>query len=308
MNYINNVEVIKKLTENLPNTKQRFGLLGSLLLISMCVFIHFLSFDAMQQLLAEHCNLSVVFINKKDKIEKDKNEKEKNEITSTSNIDDDASIITYQVVEDNTPMFSEIETNQPIKNYRAGDILTKLTVNPDSNEDTINWKFVMDSSGNLGWIHANSLKELDGEKINVMNVSATTSYIKKKTKEIMKPGFIIDGLIETSWQEGVNGTGKGEFIHMSFTGEEKISKLLILNGNVITKKKYFENNRLKVAILKFSNGSQQEINFTDEYTLTGINITFDSPIATKWIEIVIEDVYRGSKYNDTCISEIIALR
>jgi len=66
------------------------------------------------------------------------------------------------------------------------------------------------------------------------------------------------------------------------------------------------NNRLKRATLFFSNGEQIELNFADTRGIQRIPLArAPGPgIETTFIKLVIEEVYAGSRYDDTCIAEI----
>jgi len=53
--------------------------------------------------------------------------------------------------------------------------------------------------------------------------------------------------------------------------------------------------------LEFSNGKSFNVKLADKKEMQGISI---EPIETEFIRFVIIDIYKGNKYNDTCISEL----
>ena len=174
----------------------------------------------------------------------------------------------------------------------------------------------------------------------VTNITAST-FLPDKISVFTKDGVILkanfspvaafDGLTETSWCENVPGDGIGEYIELSLT--EKVWGLSINNGftrlpvedwlfngkNGETlfdrgvkddskgfKDYYSQNNRIKKLSLTNPEG---RILYTlelkdqrDSQTFPGINL---SPGTYR---LVIEEVYRGTKWQDTCLGEITFLK
>jgi hypothetical protein len=65
------------------------------------------------------------------------------------------------------------------------------------------------------------------------------------------------------------------------------------------------NNRLQRATLIFSSGEQVELAFSDTRGVQMIPLArAPSPIITTFVKVVIDEVYPGSKYDDTCLAEI----
>ena len=55
-------------------------------------------------------------------------------------------------------------------------------------------------------------------------------------------------------------------------------------------------------ILRFSDGSTQTIYLEDNNT--GYQVVEIEPVETNYVQFVIDSVYYGSKYDDTCIADI----
>ena len=91
-------------------------------------------------------------------------------------------------------------------------------------------------------------------------------------------------------------------IDKNFKNKVKINQINLVNGISKTNELYLKNNRLKQATLTFDDGSQEIINIQDKYNQKQ-NISFSSH-ETQSVTIAIKEVYRGSKYQDTCISEL----
>ena len=112
------------------------------------------------------------------------------------------------------------------------------------------------------------------------------------------------------WVEGKAGYGIGEWIEYDISELLKIdknlinknAKLYILNGYVNPKLPYLykENSRVKKATLIIDDTTEIEIEFDDivEFKCIELGRPF-----TK-VKIVIDDVYKGTKYDDTCITAI----
>lgn len=120
---------------------------------------------------------------------------------------------------------------------------------------------------------------------------------------------ISDKKRETAWVEGAAGYGINEWIRIESNSNKEINEIEILNGYHKTIETYEHNGRLKNVRLDFGN---------DEYLIYGIkeenkedlfskiNITLAKPINTDFIKLTILDAFEGKKYQDTCISEVIA--
>ncbi len=140
-------------------------------------------------------------------------------------------------------------------------------------------------------------------KINELRVSS----ILADDKDRYIGTNIIDGTIN-SWAEGVNGPGIGENIMILFEAPVKLSCFYIKNGFGVLK--WFNaNNRVKD--LEF----ESSVIFSEQYEKKKFVITLkdaqelvriDLPesIVCRDIKLTIRSVYKGSRFDDTCISEI----
>lgn len=112
------------------------------------------------------------------------------------------------------------------------------------------------------------------------------------TNEVSKP-----------WVEGLAGDGIGSRIFISTKNGDEISVLEFSNGFVSLKKQtYFNNNRVKKILITGENKSQrQEVLIPDSSDAFEIKLNFSSKLIT--IELL--EVYKGEKYQDTCINYIL---
>lgn len=113
-----------------------------------------------------------------------------------------------------------------------------------------------------------------------------------------------DNDLSTCWSEGVDGYGVGESITVSFDDEYEISELSLWNGLCTNEDLFYKNSRLHNITVVLSNGSQYDFECSDGWDNRNNSFSFGESIETSSITITIRSVYEGSKYKDTCISEI----
>lgn len=106
------------------------------------------------------------------------------------------------------------------------------------------------------------------------------------------------------WVEGKSGYGIGEWIEI--TAEYEFSTIKIMNGyvNPAKPKLYAENSRVKKATLILDDSYSQTIEFNDWVEL----FSFKLDKSASKVRIVIDEVYEGTKYDDTCITAIGVVR
>ena len=117
------------------------------------------------------------------------------------------------------------------------------------------------------------------------------------------------------WAEGKEDEGIGEFIEFEIMPADSLLSdrlgywiingditISILNGfvNPMKQKLFYENNRIKKAAIWIDDKRSFEIDFNDYVEFT----EFTVPEQTKKVRIEILEVYKGTKYNDTCVTKI----
>ncbi len=120
----------------------------------------------------------------------------------------------------------------------------------------------------------------------------------------------------TAWVEGVPGNGIGEYVCYHFPPQNpRINKLIIVNGYVKTDKTWRENSRVKslkmyindvpYALLQLEDVKNEQI-FQVEPIGYSERKDYDLLIKNPWYTIKFEiiEVYQGSKFKDTAITEI----
>ncbi|MEG2812096.1 MAG: hypothetical protein RR912_06245 [Clostridium sp.] len=152
-----------------------------------------------------------------------------------------------------------------------------------------------------------NIKYIDTRNIEYVKAS---SYKKPKVEgdlEIYTAKSVVDGDIYTPWIEGKGGYGEGEWIHI------KLKESLIVKGMSIysgfkfkgdkSSVKYGEYSRPKTIRIAYSNGTYAVVSLKD-YPKGNNVFRFKKPMNTEDVFVEILEVYPGSKYKDTCISEI----
>ena len=114
---------------------------------------------------------------------------------------------------------------------------------------------------------------------------------------------VLDGDCSTTWAEGVDGSGIGEWIELDLGEINTITDIEIVNGLVNDNDGYYKNNRVKDVRFEFSDGTSQTATLDDDekYAQT---IHLSESVQTSYVRIVVESVYSGSEYDDTCISSV----
>ncbi len=113
---------------------------------------------------------------------------------------------------------------------------------------------------------------------------------------------LLDGRLDTNWTEGVDGNGEWEYVDFYFYDEYLLTAMTIYAGNHASAAYYEYNARPYRVELMFSDGTFLYYNLMDK--MEPQVIIFDEPVTASSMRISIESVYKGSKWEDTVISEV----
>lgn len=109
------------------------------------------------------------------------------------------------------------------------------------------------------------------------------------------------------WVEAAAGDGIGESIEYDISVTPMRGrvgyKMYILNGYVDPLRPYLfkQNNRVKKLLVETDSGFSQMVEFNDAVEFTEIKF----PLESTHVKLTIKEVYKGSKYEDTCISGVM---
>lgn len=127
-----------------------------------------------------------------------------------------------------------------------------------------------------------------------------------KFQQNYHPSYVGDGDPKSAWVEGAKDQGVGEWIKLPVSKLEGTSsvRLRIQNGYQRTKKLYALNSRIKTATVTLSpSGIEKRVKLKDQLGWQTIEIK-QPPGELSAITFRIEGVYPGTRFTDTCVSDI----
>ena len=130
---------------------------------------------------------------------------------------------------------------------------------------------------------------------------SVSSVLRSESGKSYEAVNLLDGDVTTNWQEGEDGDGIGTTLEFTFAEKSEIIGFLIVNGNGISKEKYEADSRMKEMTLSLND---QEVSYALEDVFGEQYVIFDEAVSCEQISIRIDSVYEGTKYDDTCISDI----
>lgn len=155
----------------------------------------------------------------------------------------------------------------------------------------------------------NCFSDGDGWFIYAKDYNAS-SYLKTQGNNSYQPSNIYDDDYRTAWVEGVAGYGIGEWIEYTFSEENadtKITTILVSNGYVKSNAAWKNNSRVKKLKVYYEGKPIAILNLEDLRSEQTFKLQNEIGVNDKsWkLRFEILDVYKGDKYDDTAISEII---
>lgn len=111
-----------------------------------------------------------------------------------------------------------------------------------------------------------------------------------------------DGKLSSCWVEGDSGSGLGSWFELNLGGERAVDSLKIWAGMWYSYDYWSRANRPKSIEIKFSDGSVETHALTDKMEVQ--NIQLKSTHKTSTVRIKIKDIYNGTTWFDTAISEV----
>lgn len=115
---------------------------------------------------------------------------------------------------------------------------------------------------------------------------------------------VLDDDPATAWIEGAKGDGVGESLLLTLNKPTKVSQVGIMGGYGKSKNIYFANNRVAELKVVINDSYTITRSLYDAMTLQFLDVGNYSK-EVKTIKLMITKIYKGTKYDDTCISEIV---
>ncbi|MGN8738886.1 NADase-type glycan-binding domain-containing protein [Bilifractor sp. HCP3S3_D3] len=167
------------------------------------------------------------------------------------------------------------------------------SVTPEAEEDKLTASIV-DAS------RQSQIDLLGYSQVTVASADATSTISQAGIDNT--PHVLYDGSKDSSWQEGVDGSGIGESVTYHLDQVCKVRFLVLRLGNWYgSDDNYTMNNRPKTMTFEFGDQSVQ-VTFPDEKKEFCVELSKD--VETSEIKMTIDEVYKGTDYDDTCINEV----
>ena len=144
-----------------------------------------------------------------------------------------------------------------------------------------------------------------------LTATASSTYrLKYNSEYTVGADMVIDGNLKTAWNEGASGPGIGEWIELRPVdgGNYQYTGFSIANGfqfhDYHKGDRYPRNNRVKEMAVFLDDvllGIYVVEDLADGYS----TYYFDKPVTGCALRFLINSVYEGKRFPDTCISEIV---
>lgn len=146
-----------------------------------------------------------------------------------------------------------------------------------------------------------SSPDLSGyQPANVVNATASSTIAQTKTDN--HPMLLFDGRDDTTWQEGAQGYGISEWVSWNMDRKYNVKYIGFKMGNWVSDYYYYGNARPKTIVLTVGDFTGQ-VTFTNERAVQWVELSNEVPADSMRIQI--NDVFPGTTWQDTCITEIL---
>lgn len=199
-------------------------------------------------------------------------------------------------------LFQFIQNDKTIHNFELSEKVRYVNNKKEISESDVPADVLMTERILYKIVTKDDFDTLNMSEINVAGVDATSTFISKAGNNY-SPYNLVDHQNDTYWQEGEEGDGIGQKITFSFSNQVMLNGISISNGkqNILDSDHSFtENNRIKK--IELVEDDRLTIVLPDEQET--VYILFEEPIIKEKVTIILREVYKGTKYNDTCLSEI----
>lgn len=154
----------------------------------------------------------------------------------------------------------------------------------------------------------------DKSSVNVLpHLIEASSYLSQNDLRVIAnyhPNYVIDNNLSTAWVEGASGTGIKERVYIWIDIPQNTTiKIAIRNGFQKNEELFYKNNRVKDLQVTFWPRDHFDAEYVSKiYTLEDKMgwqiIEFKNEKGCSFIDFTILSIYKGTTYDDTCISDI----
>jgi hypothetical protein len=138
-------------------------------------------------------------------------------------------------------------------------------------------------------------------RLDVTGVTASSTYPEEEGISY-EPVNVKDGKASTSWIEGTQGSGLGEWIEVDLGGEKSVQKVKIWGGSWYSADYWKRMNRPKDIELQWPDGSKDSFTLKDEMKPQEFTLAAARKAST--VKIRVKSIYDGTTWLDTAISEV----
>jgi hypothetical protein len=126
------------------------------------------------------------------------------------------------------------------------------------------------------------------------------------------PDMLWDFNVRTAWVEGINGPGIGEWVQYRFNLQNGVKTdpqvdsdaVSIFTGYCKNEKSWKENNRVKILRVEYNGRKLFKLRFSDTMSRQFVRYPVVDIKPGGTLRFVVEEVYKGEKYDDTAISDL----
>jgi hypothetical protein len=139
------------------------------------------------------------------------------------------------------------------------------------------------------------------------SASSSLKGDRYKPDNVNKLGEVGLGDDNSCWAEGAPGNGVGEWLQVEPPVPVLLDTLEITNGFAASEALFRANNRIKKLDLSINGSGPVSVQLPDQMDPFDIKLP-ETENVIRTIRLTIREVYPGTKYQDTCISQIRLLR
>ena len=159
-----------------------------------------------------------------------------------------------------------------------------------------------DSNTNNANAGAKNADNAAAANVPIVIAGAYHSSADQEGSYVHSAKLAVDGNPSSCWSEGVKGLGIDENIEIHFNATCKVSGMNIWIGHQKSEALFYQNARPVALRVVGSDGSSEVYKLKD--TFGSQRVEFKQPITVNKIKLVVQEVARGSKYEDTSIAEV----
>lgn len=144
--------------------------------------------------------------------------------------------------------------------------------------------------------------EIDFSKYAKIHPASTEeNSVKQSESYDYSAKSVVDGDATSSWQENEEGIGEGKGFKLNLDKSHKIRYIVLTLGNWRSDQLWEYNARPKILTIQVGQ-QKKDVEFSNEKKK--FCLSFEEPLEAGDVSMYIKEAYEGSRWQDTCISEI----